>query len=176
MAYRRVKAAHAEACSSYVGWVRHNALAALETRDERGLFGMWWGAGIFKGVLVTTDNDGINHSATNTTDYRNQGTPEDGTWGERGRWLPGSGGVGRIRQESLYQPDDGAEQVLSRNDRSTQDGHVNQTSPVRRNADLRDDSSDDPNGRGRGRRLETQIGGLALLRAYWEMSQPSLPY
>lgn len=29
----------------------------------------------------------------------------------------------------------------------------------------------DPNDRGRGRTVETQIGGLALLKAYWEISQ-----
>lgn len=30
---------------------------------------------------------------------------------------------------------------------------------------------DDPNSRGRGRTVETQVGGLALLRAYWEIRQ-----
>lgn len=171
-AYRWVRTAHAEACSSYVGWLRHNALAALETRDERGQFGMWWGAGIFRGVLVTPDNDGINHSATNTTDYRNLGTPEDGTWGQRSRWLPGSGGLGKIRHQSLFQPD-GAEQVLSKSDRSTQHDDFIEMGTGRKSAD-RNNGSQDPNGRGRGRRLETQIGGLALLRAYWEISRPSV--
>lgn len=34
-------------------------------------------------------------------------------------------------------------------------------------------SGGDPNDRGRGRTVETQAGGLALLKAYWEISQTS---
>ncbi|KAF7195585.1 hypothetical protein HII31_03179 [Pseudocercospora fuligena] len=35
---------HKVKCSSYSRWIQHNALAALGTRDELGLFGQWWGA------------------------------------------------------------------------------------------------------------------------------------
>lgn len=35
---------HRTACSSYTPFVASNALAALSTRDEKGRFGMWWGA------------------------------------------------------------------------------------------------------------------------------------
>ncbi|KAF7552465.1 hypothetical protein G7Z17_g4328 [Cylindrodendrum hubeiense] len=157
--YQRIKTAHITACSRYVSWIKHNALAALGTRDDAGRFGMWWGAGIFNAV-VTLDNDGINHDAENTTDYRNQGTPEDDTWGGLHRWLPGTG------RWSVLDPGTG-QKVLG---------------GIKENQDMRDRSEygeprqdkrslQDPNERGRGRTVETQVGGLALLRAYWELSQ-----
>lgn len=173
-AYQRVKSAHAEACTSYVGWVRHNALAALETRDEQGHFGMWWGAGIFKDVLATPESDGIDHSAVNTTDYRNVGTPADSTWGRHDRWLPGSGGLGKIGYKGLFQPN-GGEQVLG-GGRGTSQRVLTGARADHAGNQREGDGWDDPNSRGRGRQLETQVGGLALLRAYWEMSQPSVPY
>ncbi|RTE79689.1 hypothetical protein BHE90_005813 [Fusarium euwallaceae] len=155
--YRRVKAAHATACRSYLGWVRHNALAALETRDEAGRFGMWWGAGLFD-ATVTLDNDGIDHNAENTTDYRNQGTPDDETWGGRRPWLPGTGRWTASEPES-NEPVLGsvveAQTPMNKRDSSGKVGLKRQ----------------DPNDRGRGRTVETQVGGLTLLRAFWELSQ-----
>ncbi|KAH7156484.1 hypothetical protein EDB81DRAFT_787192 [Dactylonectria macrodidyma] len=157
--YRRVKTAHITACSSYVGWIQHNALAALGTRDEAGRFGMWWGAGIFDAV-VTLDNDGINHNAENTTDYRNQGTPEDETWGGLHRWLPGTGrwtvgdpGTSQQVLGGFKEAGSGGDRPLSGETRQSK-RHLQ-----------------DPNERGRGRTVETQAGGLALLRAYWELSR-----
>jgi hypothetical protein len=96
--FKKVKSIHAGACQSYLGWVKHNALAALETRDDSGLFGMWWGAGIFD-ANVTLDNDGIKHDAENATDYRNRGTPVGETWGGRHRWLPGTGGLSPLESK-----------------------------------------------------------------------------
>lgn len=137
--FHRVKTAHATACSAYVGWIKHNLLAALGTRDDEGRFGMWWGAGVFDAV-VTLDSDGIDHNAANTTDYRNQGTPEDDTWGGNRPWIPGTG------RWAVPEPASGQQELRRR-------------------------GVQDPNTRGRGRTVETQIGGLALLRAYWEISQ-----
>lgn len=174
-AYRRVKRAHTEACISYLSWVRHNMLAALETRDEHGRFGMWWGADLFHNVLVTSENDGIDHHAANTTDYRNRGTPEDSTWGRHKSWQPGSGGgSSEAGHHDLFQHDDenNVQQAL---------GRIDDAGPMRRgkmNVEPRRadrPEKEDPNARGLGRTLETQIGGLALLRAYWEMSQPPVP-
>ncbi|KAI5295045.1 hypothetical protein KEM52_002507 [Ascosphaera acerosa] len=34
---------HQRTCSAYLPWIRHNAQAALATRNEDGKFGMWWG-------------------------------------------------------------------------------------------------------------------------------------
>ncbi|KAF2032861.1 Six-hairpin glycosidase [Setomelanomma holmii] len=42
---------HMEKCAGYAEWVVHNAQAALRTRDERGMFGGWWGA-LFRSELI----------------------------------------------------------------------------------------------------------------------------
>lgn len=159
--YQRVRRAHNEACKSYLGWVRHNALAALETRDDKGRFGMWWGAGLSNHVLATPEQDGINHSAVNTTDYRNFGTPGDGKWGggsSQAHWTA-SDHKGSNREQQILGGTDRARSMW-RSKRRTEAGRADEM------------VSDDPNARGRGRSLETQIGGLALLRAYWQMSLP----
>ncbi|XP_044719764.1 glycosyl hydrolase family 76 protein [Hirsutella rhossiliensis] len=134
--HAHVQAAHGKACRAYLSWVKHNARAALGTRDERGRFGMWWGAIVFSQPAVSKFTDGIDHEAPNATDYRNEGTPRDAVWGKNHRV-----------------PDEARAWGKSTDKRST---------------DKRDD---DPNNRGRGRTVETQAGGLALLRAYWEISQ-----
>ncbi|KAF7561363.1 hypothetical protein G7046_g2781 [Stylonectria norvegica] len=160
-AFGRVKMAHAIACKSYIGWIRHNTLAALATRDDLGRFGMWWGAGIFDAV-VSLDNDGIDHDAANTTDYRNQGTPEDATWGENHRWLPGTGGWNVLKGDGVLRTES-QQQVLPSTEGQGKAGERPPTSGTK--------SRKDANDRGLGRTMETQVGGLALLRAYWEMTQ-----
>ncbi|EME42096.1 glycoside hydrolase family 76 protein [Dothistroma septosporum NZE10] len=35
---------HVGKCTSYAPWIRHNAWAALNTRDDTGIIGEWWGA------------------------------------------------------------------------------------------------------------------------------------
>lgn len=35
---------HVEKCNSYKPWIQHNAWAALNTRDDTGIIGEWWGA------------------------------------------------------------------------------------------------------------------------------------
>lgn len=34
---------HLARCSAYTKWIDHNAAAALATKNDEGLFGMWWG-------------------------------------------------------------------------------------------------------------------------------------
>lgn len=161
--YRRVETAHANACKSYVNWVGRNAQAALGTRDEQGRFGMWWGASVFD-TIVNLDNDGIDHHAENTTDYRNLGTPEDGTWGEQHRWRPGTGGWGGYTRDG--------ENVLQSDLDQHVMGQTNREEQLRgRSTWVRASSVRDPNERGRGRTVETQVGGLAVTRAYWDISQ-----
>ena len=167
-AYHTVRTAHAEACRSYLGWVQHNARAALQTRDSQGRFGMWWGASLFNNTTVSEDHDGIDHNCENTTDYRNEGTPEDNVWGQSCRWLPGSGGVVRANthKDDLFSSHIG-EKVMGGPRKPNGLGGIQMPSEPNK-AD-----SKDPNNRGRGRTVETQVGGLELLRAYWEMSRPS---
>lgn len=134
-ALAQVKQAHAKTCRSYIGWLKYNAEAALRTRDDKGRFGMWWAANLYNQVNVPRSDDGIDHFAPNTTDYRNEGTPQNALWGEQERFIPGGGNA--TAQAAGRAP------------------------------------SGDPNDRGRGRTVETQTGGLSLLRAYWEVSQSS---
>lgn len=159
--YHRIKLAHSAACKSYLGWIKHNAVAALKTRDKSGRFGMWWGAGLWD-IIVTRDDDGINHDANNTTDYRNQGTPDDATWGKDHKWLPGTGGWKAMRDD-IWLETSSDQHVLSGESRHVSDQRE-RVSPV-------ENGHGDPNERGRGRTAETQTGGLALLRAYWDISQ-----
>lgn len=167
-AFQHIRKAHNKACQSYIGWVRHNALAALQTRDKRGRFGMWWGASLFGGVMSLADEDGVYPDADNTTDYRNFGTPQDDLWGRKVRWLPGCKDCQDTRNRRDDQPllnygvphSPSDQQRLVNDD--TASGHAEKAGGK---------AETDPNARGRGRTVETQAGGLALLRAYWELSQ-----
>ena len=154
---RSVKATHGKECHKYLEWVKHNVDAALETRDSAGRFGMWWGAGAF--AAVTKSDDGIDHNAPNTTDYRNKGTPQDKIWGTN-KWEPGSRSVKQPCQDLVLQPNSDIREPTG----STEPKHEVVPNELKARAD-------DPNNRGRGRTVETQAGGIALLRAYWELSR-----
>lgn len=156
--FQRVKAAHSEACEHYLGWVRHNALAAMGTRDPLGVFGMWWGAGLFEEASAPSTDD---ETDRNATDYRNEGTPQDDIWGDHHRFFPGSG-VGSKEEAGTRAAMKTEQIVMSPHHKRRQrsQGSEPRTTPVK-----------DPNARGRGRTVETQMSGLALLRAYWELSQ-----
>ncbi|KAF4505550.1 hypothetical protein G6O67_007485 [Ophiocordyceps sinensis] len=161
--HAQVQAAHVKTCREYLGWVRHNARAALGTRDQRGRFGMWWGANVFSRLAVSKFTDGIDHVAPNSTDYRNEGTPHDAVWGGSGKWEPGPYKMRLTCQDESTQP--------ARSHRVPDEAN---RSPEKRDDDSNkspEKRDDDPNNRGRGRTVETQAGGLALLRAYWELSQ-----
>ncbi|KAI6782362.1 uncharacterized protein J7T54_008448 [Emericellopsis cladophorae] len=154
-------ALHKDACAEYVAWTRHNAAAALGTRVD-GEFGMWWGPGLFGNVVANKNSDGIDHDAANTTDYRDEGTPVDRIWGWE-PWSPGSEGVPRRQGAATIQENTNVgEKVLSRIRIRTLAGRPSK-------------EGNDPNARGRGRTIETQMGGLAVLRAYWVLSRSSEP-
>ncbi|KFA72286.1 hypothetical protein S40288_02467 [Stachybotrys chartarum IBT 40288] len=160
-ALSRVEDAHAAACRSYTGWARHNALAALQTRDADGHFGMWWGAGVFNSTLVAPGDEGIDYTAANTTDYRNKGTPFDETWSLEDQWTPSTGGW-KMTDNVLLSSSRSGQQVMS----------TARTKPhTAQQRSMDPGVSGNPNDRGRGRTVETQIGGLSVLRAYWELSQ-----
>jgi hypothetical protein len=42
-ASEELAAMHSRKCDTYTSWVTHNAQAALRTRDDKGRFGGWWG-------------------------------------------------------------------------------------------------------------------------------------
>ena len=100
---------HLARCAAYGKWIEHNAAAARATKDEDGLFGMWW---------TNKDLDENELSLIKNTTK-----------------LP----TGAVDYMSLPLPkEDGV--ALGRSD---------------------------PNERGRGRTVETQAGGVSVLRAHW---------
>ena len=129
---------HERRCKSYHGWIRRNARAAYGTRDENDEFGMWWGPGLWKRE-ETEGVEAFRRPAEEGTDYRNRGVPDDLVWR-----LPRS----RIR-------DQGVDWV---------EGWGKQSVKVVQEGDRR---RRDPNRRGRGRTVETQSGGLAVLGALY---------
>lgn len=163
---KHVRTRHAAECRRYVGWLRHNARAALKTRDEKGLFGMWWTAGLLR---ITTESlqliGDVLPPDVEGADYRNSGVPQDPMWIGHARILaPGEhvpvdqkpvGGGGRRQQRVIAKDRTGG--VVEKEDREP-----------------RESGMGDPNLRGRGRTLETQGGGLAVLRALWVVSKHEL--
>ncbi|MCJ1309473.1 hypothetical protein MMC25_003133 [Agyrium rufum] len=135
-------AEHAGKCRSYEPWIRRNAIAACGTRDNRGVFGMWWGPGLWRRNRRTAElmRDVGKSESHDGTDYRNKGVPDDTIWR-----LPDPSGAGIIPM-NLRCEDPKLDSGLML------DGFRIQW---------------DPNLRGRGRTVETQSGGLAVLRALY---------
>jgi hypothetical protein len=123
-AFENVKAWHEKSCAAYGGWIKHNAIAAVGTKNQEGKFGMWWGAPKDHRSAKTAGQlpDGA-------VDYKNLGVPRDGVW------------------------QNGIESSMSRREEMHMSGVM----------------TNDANDRGRGRTVETQGGGVAVLRALWEI-------
>ena len=134
---------HRRSCQSYREWVERNAKAAVESRNEKGQYGTWWGKHPWwqSGEYASANAESI--------DYRNIGVPDNEVWR-----LP-----------------DGDK-------RSNPDSHlqipgvwVTDEASLKKNEDRKAISKAslwDPNDRGRGRTVETQSGGLAVLRALYK--------
>ncbi|SPQ17778.1 75533aa5-2bb4-43cd-8013-0b6371e8e8a7 [Thermothielavioides terrestris] len=202
---------HATACRRYLPWLRHNARAALQTRDARGLFGMWWTAG-----LLLPQNHGQDHGQDHDHydhdhDYDGLDGLDDGDAG-RGEALAlaldlyleelarerdddhddgggsgsGSGSGGRSSGGGDAGAGAGGQGQKPLGGTGGRHGQV----AAGRAAAGNDDNNlgkrgeqevlgaaagaSDPNLRGRGRTVETQGGGLALLRALWVVSRHEL--
>lgn len=120
---------HSISCGRYKSWIRHNAAAALATKNSSGKFGMWWGA-----PIETPDSWHVRYNDTMgvpplAVDYRNKGVPKEWDGNERHVHIPENGQFLR-----------GVVGVMDLNDRD------------------------------RGRTVETQGGGLSVLRAAWELT------
>lgn len=118
---------HEASCNKYGKWVKHNAEAALSTRNTEGRFGMWWGA------PEGSDDDGLGGDVKiprDAVDYRNLGVPS--------RW----------EVQKIIQPYQASGGVVKDEGRF---------------------GARDLNDRGRGRTVETQGGGVSVLRASWEI-------
>lgn len=137
---------HRKSCEGYGEWVKWNANAAQETRNDDGEYGTWWGKHGWAWAHEERTDEG--------TDYRNRGVPDDEVWR-----LPEDDSI----LQGISQPTMAGTQMLEEqtpfSDQQTHD------------AEHRGGISWDPNDRGRGRTVETQSGGLAVMRALfkWEM-------
>ncbi|KAI0158265.1 glycoside hydrolase family 76 protein [Xylariaceae sp. FL1272] len=157
-AFLAVQLSHAQACASYGGWLTHHVTAALKTRDDAGRFGQWWTAGLLiasnwtAGDWPTLSTDGIPRDS-NVTDYRNYELPHDDVWALKEPESKVASSLTDFKPESQISIDRLGERSVDHGPR----GHNN--------------THQDPNKRGRGRTVETQSGGLALLRAYWKIAQ-----
>ncbi|EAQ93704.1 hypothetical protein CHGG_01939 [Chaetomium globosum CBS 148.51] len=164
-----IRARHGAHCRRYVPWLRHNARAALGTRDGRGLFGMWWTAGLLrlaggeaaleKALKAAGDAlpPPLGEGDGQVVDYRNLGVPLNAVW---------------MREVDLPLPEPSSGEEGQKPLNAGGLGEENKTKPVvgRRGVDSDKAGVWDPNHRGRGRTVETQGGGLAVLRALWVVS------
>ncbi|KAL9009283.1 MAG: hypothetical protein Q9173_005676 [Seirophora scorigena] len=144
----RLAAWHDKNCEGYGPWLRNNAQAAYLTRDNDGEFGTWWGipAGTERrNSRSMVDEAGFDVAPEDGTDYRNKGVPLDDTW---------------------TLPDDQRRQHWeSRNEIGSAPFAEKQSE----DKEMTKKIDWDPNNRGRGRTVETQSGGLAVLRALWNV-------
>lgn len=135
---------HRKSCEGYGKWVKWNADAVEEARNEQGEYGTWWGKHPWRWTEQGQRAEG--------TDYRNRGVPDDEVWRlpEDDSVLRGAGQpvVAEVQQSEQISID--GQQILGARSSKTRW---------------------DPNDRGRGRTVETQSGGLAVMRALfrWEM-------
>jgi hypothetical protein len=150
-----IRSRHAATCRRYVPWLRRNARAAMGTRDARGLFGMWWTAGL---LTLTGEEAGFAGDAlpppqrNGVVDYRNWGVPQNEVWVKVVDLPPPAERARAMRQKPV--------------------GGGNRTGSYHRHSGGRSGAGAwDPNVRGRGRTVETQGGGLAVLRALWVVSR-----
>lgn len=134
-----VRALHQQSCNGYGSWIKWNAHAAWVTRDENGEFGGWWGR----------------PSRRNT---RHSGDEE-----EEDLKAPLSDKGTDYRNEGV--PIDEVWRLTSADHKA----YIKEPNVERPVTDLRQRATADLNDRGRGRTVETQSGGVAVLRASWKL-------
>lgn len=132
---------HRKSCEEYGPWVKWNADAAVEARNGQGEYGAWWGRHPWWRDEEVLVNEQMKHEGT---DYRNEGVPDDEVW-------------------QLFVDQSTSRPMIAGTRNSEQDQRVMQSREKT--------ETWDPNDRGRGRTVETQSGGLAVVRALfrWEM-------
>lgn len=147
---------HQQSCREYAPWVVRNAQAAMATRDDNGRFGGWWGAREEWEEKIGTP--------TGAVDYRN-GDHHASLELERGRWRVPHGHLSSSDRSSREndQPYFGAG-VFEDVSRSTSEDDAWLSSRSSESIVPKGDLND----RGRGRTLETQAAGVAVVRALWE--------
>ncbi|KAI9924769.1 hypothetical protein ASPWEDRAFT_155286 [Aspergillus wentii DTO 134E9] len=131
---------HQSRCRGYRPWIQHNAEAALVTLDNDGKFGAWWGQQYPASTLVTESSP----LPAGAVDYRN--------CGGRVKGAEELFGALRRRPESVDRRGRQPTEAQSGTEGARTSG-VNQM---------------DVNDRGGGRTVETQSGGVAVLRALYQ--------
>lgn len=138
---------HQQSCDGYGEWIAHNAHAASVTRDESGEFGTWWGRPFrlrHEDEAQDGDDKRLESPTIEGTDYRNQGIPRNKIWR-----LPDNDDALRDGPDEQRWVQPLGVPVAA------EDG------PLSHQRDIND--------RGRGRTVETQSGGVAVLRATWRL-------
>lgn len=135
---------HQKSCDEYGDWIRHNAVAAYVTKNQEGEFGEWWGRPARRSPHEDEEEEDFEGPVIQGTDYRNEGVPMDEIWR-----LP--------EDDAMYKSD--VDKDFGHWERSRRNLHGSDN-----NVNLRD-----INDRGRGRTVETQSGGVAVLRALWSL-------
>jgi hypothetical protein len=153
-ATRETAMLHERSCKEYTGWVVHNAQAALRTRDEEGRFGGWWGA------LDTSS------SPISTSMFGERETKWDPLVSLPNSILP-EGAVDHRNTHTDPDPDIYVEGERKMYDNRLVEDHEFDIRYARRNGKVKSGDGD-LNDRGRGRTVETQGSGLAVVRAMWE--------
>ena len=146
---------HRHSCKEYAAWVSHNALAALRTRDPKGRFGAWWGVSYdeFTDVAKRSLRVSLEILPPTYEDLLPQGAIDYRSLKPRGGW-----DTPEILPHRLRTP----------RQRARETDHM-MTVEDGRNVGAGFGHMD-PNDRGRGRTVETQSGGLAVVRAMWEFA------
>jgi hypothetical protein len=153
---------HQKQCASYLPWLSHNAQAAFVTKNEKGLYGMWWGRK-YPDRSASSRDATIPHGAI---DYRNQDFPQDDgpSLAQNSYLSRETDSTGRpLENNGIANPGSGEKpgQIPGRGDKIS-------VGPV-------DNDNHDVNDRGRGRTLETQAGAVAVFRALFQwLTAPSL--
>lgn len=153
---------HLQKCRRYRDWVAHNAQAALATRDEEGKFGMWWGPTYptRKVEFDATDTDFSSPTLPpGAIDYVNHGQGGEHSEDLKGLLRTASDDIHNDNEDTPTAartiPTKMGSQRFSRLHAFR--GQHQRGWPVK-----------DVNDRGRGRTVETQSGGLAVLLAWYQ--------
>ncbi|OJD36624.1 glycoside hydrolase family 76 protein [Diplodia corticola] len=171
---------HRQSCKEYATWVAHNARMALRSRDAEGRFGMWWGAAAAANSDGDDDDDivvEVPPLPVGAVDYRND---EEVLLGG-GLWLPirdydwssnNGGGPPKVGDGLPSFMEFGDDDAVVAGGKATGGSVSSSSSSSRLTSSMKVRKSGaevrDKNDRGRGRTVETQGGGVAVVRALWE--------
>ncbi|EFE40966.1 glycosyl hydrolase, putative [Trichophyton verrucosum HKI 0517] len=161
---------HQRICASYLHWLEHNAYAAFVTKNEKGLYGMWWGPKYPDGELSNSDSAVVlPHGAvdySNSDPPINRASPDLALLQAQGNrtYFAKEAPSDIVGDQLRPFPHEFQDTVVSRPEGGDPGAGPNVAKAVK-----------DVNDRGRGRTLETQSGALAVFKALYQWhTTPSL--